>query len=161
MVVCNIGDASIGCGPVYEGMNFAAMDQFKTLWENGYNGGLPIIFNIFNNHYGMGGQTCGETMAYDVMARLGAGITPNQMHAERVDGYNPLAVIDAFRRKRELIEKGEGPILLDVITYRFSGHSPSDASTYRTKEEIAMWQENDSIVEFKKQLLDAKVSTKN
>ena len=160
MVICNIGDASLGCGPVYEGMNFSAMDQFRTLWEDEYKGGLPVIFNIFNNHYGMGGQTCGETMAYDMLARLGAGITPSQMHAERVDGYNPLAVIDAYRRKRELIEKGEGPILLDVVTYRFSGHSPSDASTYRTKEEIAMWEENDSIVEFKNQLIDAKVSTK-
>lgn len=160
MVICNIGDASVGCGPVYEGMNFSAMDQFKTLWEDGYKGGLSIVFNIFNNHYGMGGQTCGETMAYDVIARLGAGITPSQMHAERVDGYNPLAVIDAYRRKREILEKGEGPVLLDVVTYRFSGHSPSDASTYRTKEEIALWQENDSIVEFQRQLLEAKVATK-
>jgi len=160
MVICNIGDASIGCGPVYEGMNFSAMDQFKTLWEDGYKGGLPIVFNIFNNHYGMGGQTCGETMAYDVIARLGAGITPSQMHAERVDGYNPLAVIDAYRRKRDIIEKGEGPVLLDVVSYRYSGHSPSDASSYRTKEEIALWEENDSIVEFKKQLVDAKVATK-
>jgi 2-oxoisovalerate dehydrogenase E1 component len=160
MVICNIGDGSMGCGPVYEGMNFSAMDQFKTLWEDGYNGGLPMIFNIFNNHYGMGGQTCGETMAYDVLARLGAGITPSQMHAERVDGYNPLAVIDAYRRKRKIIEKGEGPVLLDVITYRFSGHSPSDASTYRTKEEVAMWESQDSILAFKKQLSEAKVATK-
>jgi len=159
MVICNIGDGSMGCGPVFEGMNFAAMDQFRELWEDGYNGGLPIVFNINNNSYGMGGQTCGETMAYDVLARFGAGITPSQMHAERIDGYNPLAVIDAYRRKREIIEKGEGPVLLDVITYRFSGHSPSDASTYRTKEEIAMWEENDSIVEFKKQLKAAKVAT--
>ena len=47
-------------------------------------------------------------MAYDMLARLGAGVTPNQMHAERVDGYNPLAVIDAVRRKKELLLKGEG-----------------------------------------------------
>jgi len=160
LVICNIGDGSLGCGPVFEGMNFAAMDQFKTLWEDGYNGGLPLVFNIFNNHYGMGGQTSGETMAYDVAARLGAGISPTQLHAERVDGYNPLAVIDAYRRKKAIIERGEGPVLLDVVTYRFSGHSPSDASTYRSKEEIAMWEENDSIVEFKKQLSDAKVATK-
>ena len=160
MVICNVGDASMGCGPVFEGMNFAAMDQLKTLWEDGYNGGLPIIFNIFNNHYGMGGQTCGETMAYDVLARFGAGISPSQMYAERVDGYNPLAVIDAYKRKRKLIENGEGPILLDVITYRFSGHSPSDASTYRTKEEVEKWQEQDSIIEFKKQLMDAKIAPK-
>ncbi len=49
VVVCNIGDASLGCGPVYEAMNFSAMDQFKTLWEEGRKGGLPIIFNVFDN----------------------------------------------------------------------------------------------------------------
>ncbi len=159
IVICNIGDGSLGCGPVFEGMNLSAMGQFKTLWEEGYNGGLPLVFNIFNNHYGMGGQTSGETMAYEFAARLGAGISPTQMHAERVDGYNPLAVIDAYRRKRKILEDGDGPVLLDVVTYRYSGHSPSDASTYRTKEEIAMWEENDSIAAFRKQLLDAKVAT--
>ena len=61
-----------------------------------------------NNFYGMGGQTAGETMAFDYLARVGAGVNPQSMHAERVDGYNPLAVADAIRRKRELIEKGEG-----------------------------------------------------
>ena len=158
IVICNIGDGSLGCGPVFEGMNLAAMGQFKSLWEEGYNGGLPLVFNIFNNHYGMGGQTSGETMAYDFAARLGVGISPTQLYAERVDGYNPLAVIDAYRRKREILESGEGPVLLDVVTYRYSGHSPSDASTYRTKEEMAMWEENDSIIAFKKQLLDAKTA---
>ena len=53
VVVCNIGDASLGCGPVYEAMNFSAMDQFKTLWEEGRKGGLPIIFNVFDNFYGI------------------------------------------------------------------------------------------------------------
>ena len=57
LVVCNIGDGSIGCGPVYEAMNFAAMDQLRLLWDESHKGGLPIIFNIFNNFYGMGGQT--------------------------------------------------------------------------------------------------------
>ena len=49
----------------------------------------------------MGGQTCGETMGYEIAARIGAGVNADQMHAERVDGYNPLAVIDAYRRKTE------------------------------------------------------------
>jgi 2-oxoisovalerate dehydrogenase E1 component len=160
MVICNIGDGALGCGPVYEAMNFAAMDQYRMLWDEAHKGGLPIVFNIFNNSYGMGGQTSGETMAYGYVARLGAGITENQMHTERVDGMNPLAVIDAYKRKKELIAKGEGPILMDVITYRISGHSPSDSSSYRSKKEIEAWQEADSIVEFKKQLLDAKVATK-
>ncbi|MCK5128399.1 MAG: dehydrogenase [Clostridiales bacterium] len=159
MVICNIGDGAIGCGPVYEAMNFAAMDQYTTLWEDGYKGGLPIVFNIFNNSYGMGGQTAGETMAYDVLARLGAGITPSQMYAERIDGMNPLAVIDAYKRKKDLILEGKGPILLDVITYRVSGHSPSDSSSYRTKEEIDAWIAADSIKEFKKQMLAAKAAS--
>lgn len=159
LVICNIGDGSIGCGPVYEAMNFSAMDQLKGLWDEKHNGGLPIIFNIFNNSYGMGGQTSGETMAYREVARLGAGVTPSQMHAERVDGYNPLAVIEAYKRKREIIENREGPVLLDVLTYRISGHSPSDASSYRSKEEIEMWREADSIVAFAKDLKASKIAT--
>ncbi|MCG8485734.1 MAG: thiamine pyrophosphate-dependent enzyme, partial [Clostridia bacterium] len=103
IVVANIGDASLGCGPVWESINMAAMGQFKNLWEEGYNGGLPVLFNIINNHYGMGGQTSGETMAYDMVARLGAGVNEDQLHAERIDGYNPFAVIDAVKRKKKIL----------------------------------------------------------
>lgn len=159
IVVANIGDGSLGCGPVWEAMNFSAMDQLRQLWDEEHRGGLPILFNVFNNQYAMGGQTQGETMAYDMLARLGAGVTPNQMHAERVDGYNPLAVIDAVRRKKELLLKGEGPVLLDVVTYRYAGHSPSDASSYRTKEEMAAWQEVDPLITYRAQLIEAGVAT--
>jgi 2-oxoisovalerate dehydrogenase E1 component len=160
IVVCNIGDASMGCGPVWEGISFATMDQFRTLWEGEYKGGLPIIFNFMNNQYGMGGQTCGETMGYDILARIGAGVNAEMMHSERVDGYNPLAVIDAFRRKKKIVEERKGPVLLDTLTYRISGHSPSDASSYRSKEEIEAWENVDSIVTYGSQLIDAKVATK-
>ncbi|MCX6237209.1 MAG: thiamine pyrophosphate-dependent enzyme, partial [Bacteroidia bacterium] len=159
MVVANIGDASMACGPVWEGLSFASMDQFKELWEGDMKGGLPVIFNVMNNQYGMGGQTCGETMGYGKVARIGAGVNPEQMHAERVDGYNPLAVIDAYRRKRKVIEEKNGPVLLEVLTYRYSGHSPSDASSYRSKEEVEAWQKQDSITSFGKGLIEAKVST--
>ena len=67
------------------------------------------------------------------------------MHAERVDGYNPLAVIDAFERKRAVLLEGRGPVLLDTVTYRISGHSPSDASATGPKEEIERWQQADPI----------------
>ncbi len=159
IVIGNIGDASAGCGPVWEGLCFATMDQFKTLWDEKHRGGLPLIMNFFNNFYGMGGQTAGETMGYDVLARIGAGLTPNQMHAERVDGYNPLAVIDAIARKKKIIAAGEGPVLLDTITYRFSGHSPSDASSYREKSEIEAWQEHDPLKTFAASLIEAGVCT--
>ncbi len=157
IVISNVGDGAVGCGVVYESMNFASMDQFRQLWEK--EGGLPILFNFFNNDYGMGGQTRGETMAYDFLARLGAGISPTQLYAERVDGFNPLAVIEAMKRKKALLLEGKGPAMMDVVTYRFGGHSPSDAMSYRTPEEVAAWQEIDPIVTYRKALVDAKIES--
>jgi len=158
IVVANIGDASLGCGPVWEGMTFATMDQYTELWGGDMKGGLPIIFNIMNNQYGMGGQTCGETMGYSVAARVGAALNRENMHAERVDGYNPLALIDAYERKMKLIKKKKGPVFLDVLTYRFSGHSPSDSSSYRSREEIEAWESVDSIISFGEELIKAEVA---
>ncbi len=158
IVVANIGDASLGCGPVWEGLTFAAMDQYRELWEGDMKGGLPIIFNIMNNQYGMGGQTCGETMGYSIAARVGAALNREGMHAERVDGYNPLAVIDAYERKMQILEEKKGPVFLDVLTYRFSGHSPSDSSSYRSKEEIEAWESVDSIASYGLELIAAGVA---
>src|ERR1022692_4989075 len=159
IVVCNIGDASFSCGPVWEGITFSAMDQYTKLWDQSLGGGLPILFNCMNNFYGMGGQPNGETTGMQFLARLGAGVNPEQMHAERVNGSDPLSVIDAFRRKKQTLAEGRGPVLLDTITYRISGHSPSDASSYRWKEEIQLRQRVDSIVAFRKRLVDAHILT--
>ncbi len=158
VVIANLGDGSAARGPVYESMNFSAMDQYTQLWEDGYKGGLPIIYNFSNNHYGMGGQTKGETMAYDDLARLGA-ITPSNMNAERINGWNPLAVIDAYKRKIQLIKEGKGPVLLDVVTYRFTGHSTSDVNSYRTDEEIEEWRKYDPIKIFPAEIVEAGVAT--
>lgn len=155
IVVCNIGDGSTARGPVWEGMVFSAMDQFRTLWDDEMKGGLPLLFNIMNNQYAMGGQTRGETMGYDYVARIGAGINPEQMHAERIDGYNPLAVIEAMNRKLQILREKRGPVLLDTITYRYSGHSPSDADSYRTNDEKDLWQKQDSIANYRLQLVAA------
>ena len=145
IVIANIGDSSAASGPVWEAMNFAAMDQYRTLWDADLGGAPPILFNFINNFYGMGGQPQGETLGFGSLARVGLGVNADAMHSERVDGYNPLAVADATRRKKALLLKGRGPALLDVITYRYSGHSPSDASSYRGRAEIALWRAQDSI----------------
>jgi len=158
IVIANIGDASLGCGPVWEGFSMAAMDQYRELWDGEF-GSPPVLFNIMNNHYGMGGQTRGETMGYGQVARIGAGINPEQMHAERVDGYNPLAVADATERQKETLLSGKGPALLDVVTYRISGHSPSDASSYRSKEEMEQWKKEDCIKQFGDYLIKNKAIT--
>ncbi|MEG1548657.1 MAG: thiamine pyrophosphate-dependent enzyme [Clostridia bacterium] len=155
VVVCNIGDGSMACGPVWEGLMMSAMDQVRTLWGKD-GGGMPIIFHINDNFYGMGGQTMGETMGYGMVARIASGVSPTQLHAERVDGYNPLAVIDAYARKLPVAKK-DGPVMLDVVTYRISGHSPSDSSSYRTKDEIAEWEDADSIRSYGAQLIEAGV----
>ena len=164
IVISNCGDGATGRGPVLEALNFASMDQITKLWGMDgkfSDGGMPILFNVFNNHYGMGGQTRGETMGFDMVARLGAGFNPSQMHAERVNGYDPLAVIDAVSRKKQLLLEGKGPALLDVVTYRVSGHSPSDSSTYRTQEEIDAWKAADPILAFKNKLILGGVATED
>ncbi|MCJ8330596.1 MAG: dehydrogenase [Lentisphaeria bacterium] len=164
IVIANIGDASSACGPTWEAMCFSAMDQYRELWDKDIGGAPPILFNFINNFYGMGGQTDGETMGFDILARIGAGINEFAMHAERIDGNNPLAVADAIERKRIVLEKGDGPVLLDTITYRFSGHSPSDQSSYRSKEEVELWEASDCIQAFtdyittNKHMEEAKIS---
>jgi 2-oxoisovalerate dehydrogenase E1 component len=155
IIIVNIGDGSSSCGPVWEGICLAAMDQYKTLWQPPYRGGVPMIFNFMNNFYGMGGQPQGETMGFGILARLGAGVNPEQMHAERVDGFNPLAVADAILRKKQVLAEGGGPVLLDTVTYRYSGHSPSDQSSYRDKEELQAWLEQDPTVHYPKGLVEA------
>ncbi|MDD4772479.1 MAG: thiamine pyrophosphate-dependent enzyme [Eubacteriales bacterium] len=151
IVIANFGDGACGRGPVLESMGMSAMDQIKQLWDGG--AGLPILFNVFNNFYGMGGQTMGETAGFGMPARLGAGFDRNQMHAESVNGYNPLAVIDAVTRKKQLLLDGKGPALLEVKTYRTTGHSPSDSSSYRTPEEIEAWIDADPIAAYAEKLV--------
>ena len=159
IVIANIGDASSACGPVWESMNFAAMGQFKKKEEKKINGGLPIVYFFVNNFYGMGGQPIGETMGYENLARIGSGINPDKLHAEVIDGNNIFAVHDAISRSKEIIASGKGPVLLDCQTYRFSGHSPSDASSYRTKEEIDSWREVDPIHILEVNVLENRIMT--
>ncbi|MCC5948028.1 MAG: hypothetical protein JJT89_06185 [Nitriliruptoraceae bacterium] len=154
LVVANLGDGSTGCGPVWEALNLSAMGQFDRLWDESRRGGLPLVFFFVNNFYAMGGQTIGETMAYERLARIGAGLRHDNLNAETVDGNDPVAVADAMARAQATIEERRGPVLLDVQCYRQSGHSPSDASTYREREEMAKWSHIDPIATFGAQLIE-------
>ena len=84
IVICNIGDGSMACGPVWEGLMMATMDQYNNLWEGDMKGGLPLLVNVMNNQYAMGGQTRGETMGYDFLARIG-----------EQPGLRPLGITDS------------------------------------------------------------------
>jgi 2-oxoisovalerate dehydrogenase E1 component len=145
VTVASIGDGATGCGVVWEAINFAGMRQLRSLWDERYRGGLPVLFFFVDNFYAMGGQTAGETMSYDRLGRIACGFDEAALHVEVVDGSNPFAVADAVRRKRPLLEAGDGPVLLDVLCYRQAGHSSSDASAYRTNEERELWRALDPI----------------
>lgn len=156
-VTVNIGDGALGAGAVWEAMNMACMDQICEIWNK--DGGLPLLFTIVNNHYAIHDQPMGETMGFKKAARIGAGITPDQMHAERVDGTDPMAVIDAIARKKELLEREEGPALLELVAYRLSTHTLGKKADDRAKAEIADWKDRDPIKLYREKLLRARIAT--
>ena len=135
------------------------MGQFRTLWQAPFDRYPPVLFCCTNNFYAMGGQTRGETMAWDRLSQIGAGVGPAQLHAETVDGSNPLAMADAVARKAELLRAGEGPALLDIECYRYSGHSTTDTNAYRSRDEMKAWQAHDSITRFRDRLVEGGVIT--
>ena len=159
-VICTFaGDGAYANGVVLESLNWAAQDQFTgEIAETKF--GLPVIFCIINNHFGMTGRADGEVTGIDTLARRAAGFANNNMHAEVVNGMDILAVRDAIDRATALARSGKGPVLLEFDTYRYYGHSLSDPrNEYRTKEEEARWKEVDPISLLQKKLLDSKVFT--
>lgn len=151
LVLCLAGDGAYSNGIAHEAMNLSSMSQFTNgLMESKY--GTPIIFGIVNNGYAMSGQEAGEITGLDWLARRGAAYNLEAMHAEVVDGMNVLAVADSVRRAASLISKGNGPILLEFITYRYKGHSLSDPLSYRDRSEMEKWQKVDPIDIFSKEI---------
>ena len=151
-VLCMVGDGAANNGICHESFNMACMDQFER--------GTPVIYLFENNQYGMTGQQVGEVTGVDSLARRGTGYNEQAMHAEVVNGMSVLAVRDAVHRAREKCDSGQGPVLLDCLTYRYKGHSLSDdGSTYRSEREFEAWQAWDPIDVFAKELVSAAVAT--
>lgn len=153
------GDGAYSNGVVLEALNWAAQEQFSgPLAKTKF--GLPLIFIIVNNHYGMTGRADGEVNGVDHLARRAAGFDNENMHAEVVNGMDPMAVRDAVNRAKAIIAKGQGPVLLELDSYRYYGHSLSDPrNEYRTREEEARWKDVDPVPNFRAQLLSAKAVT--
>ncbi|MFA7230341.1 MAG: dehydrogenase E1 component subunit alpha/beta [Victivallaceae bacterium] len=159
VVCCFAGDGAYSNGVVLESLNWASQDQFTGKIAR-TKFGLPVIYCIVNNHFGMTGRADGEVNGVDYLARRGAGFDDDNMHAEVVNGMDVMAVRDAILRAREIIRQGKGPVLLELDTYRYYGHSLSDPrNEYRTREEEARWKAVDPVDTFRKQLIDAKVAS--
>ena len=130
--VCFFGEAAVNIGAFHEALNMAS------LWK------LPCVFMIENNRYGMGTEISRATANEDVVARAAA----YRMIGESVDAQDVFAVRDAVGRAVHLARAQRQPTLLEMRTYRFMGHSMSDAAsgTYRTKEELEENMKRDPIV---------------
>jgi 2-oxoisovalerate dehydrogenase E1 component len=160
VVCCFAGDGAYANGVVLESLNWACMEQFTGRLAKDHAFGLPVIYVVQNNHYGMTHRTDNEVAGVDVLARRAAGFADNNMHAEVVNGMNVLAVREAVARAAELCRRGKGPCLVELDTYRYYGHSLSDPrNEYRTRDEEAAWRLVDPVDTFSAELLAAKVLT--
>ena len=134
-----LGDGAVNQGQVYESFNMAA------LWK------LPVVYVIENNRYGMGTSVERASARPELYQRGQAyGISGQQ-----VDGMNVLAVKAGGDKAVAHARSGKGPIILEMMTYRYRGHSMSDPAKYRSKEEVSrMRQEHDPIEHLRKKLVD-------
>jgi len=158
IVCCFAGDGAFSNGVVLEALNFAAQGQFVNEIADGVRFGMPIVFLIMNNHYGMTGRADNEVTGIAHLARRAAGFADNSMHAEIVNGMDVLAVRDAVLRAAEGCREGRGPYLLELNTYRYYGHSLSDPrNEYRTRDEEIAWRDVDPVEKLKRELLETGV----
>jgi 2-oxoisovalerate dehydrogenase E1 component len=157
--LCFAGDGAYCNGISFESMNIASMGQFTNeLASEPF--GVPTIYTIVNNQYMMTGQVTGEVTGVEYMARRGAGFRPDNLHAEVMNGMDILAVMEGMRRAVDLAREGEGPVIRELLTYRYHGHSLSDPrNEYRAREEEAAWKAIDPIATLSKQLMDAGAAT--
>ena len=130
--VCFMGESVVNTGAFHEALNMAG------LWK------LPVVYIIENNRYGMGTALERASAIHDIYER---GAAYNMQRAQ-CDGQDVFAVQKAVQTAVDRARKESMPTLLEVRTYRFMGHSMSDAvsGTYRTKAELEEWQQRDPIV---------------
>jgi pyruvate dehydrogenase E1 component alpha subunit len=138
------GDGAANQGQVYESFNMAK------LWK------LPIVYIIENNRYGMG-TSLERASSQPDLSRRGASF---DIPGEQVDGMYIRMTHDAAKRAIEHARGGEGPYILEMMTYRYRGHSMSDPAKYRSKDEVAsMRAEHDPIEQVKARILEKKYGT--
>lgn len=143
VAVCFHGDGALGEGAWHEGLTLAAM------WD------LPVVYICENNQYGMS-KPAREAFKVAQLSEKAAGYG---IPGVTVDGNDVLAVYDAVAAAVERARDGQGPTLIEALTYRWRGHSKSDKNRYRTKDEIAQWKERDPIAAFAHRVLTEELAT--
>lgn len=143
VTICFFGDGAVRQGALHETFNMAMN------WK------LPVVFVVENNQYAMG-TSVSRTANHEDIYKLGLGY---EMPCMPVDAMDPEKVAEVAYEAVERARRGDGPTFIEARTYRFRGHSMSDAEPYRTKEEVALKKEEDPIVLVKKRILENKWAT--
>ena len=143
VTICYFGDGAVRQGALHETFNMAMN------WK------LPVVFVVENNQYAMG-TSVSRTANHEDIYKLGLGY---EMPCMPVDAMDPEKVAEVAYEAVERARRGDGPTFIEARTYRFRGHSMSDAEPYRTKEEVALKKEEDPIVLVKKRILENKWAT--
>ena len=145
VVVCFFGDGAVNEGAFHEGVNFAAVKKW------------PVIFACENNLYGASTPFAETSLNVDISSRGASYGIPS----EQVDGMDVLAVLAATERAVARARAGEGPTLLEFLTYRYVGHSRGDSRGYRTKEEEQFWKDRDPIDQLARTLVERGMATED
>jgi pyruvate dehydrogenase E1 component alpha subunit len=139
------GDGAVNEGEFHESLNIAS------LWK------LPVVFFCENNQYAMGTALAKSSAVPEIYKRAEAYNMPSQ----QVDGMDVEAVYRASQEAVARARRGDGPTLIEAITYRYKGHSMADAVTYRTREEEQAWHPRDPVNIYRRLLLDEGVASED
>ena len=139
IAICFLGDGANNQGTFHETMNMAK------IWN------LPVLFVCENNQYAIGTHINRSTAVLDQYKRVCA----YDMEASQHDGMDIDVVMEAAKKAVDFVRSGKGPYFIEFMTYRYRGHSMSDAKGYRTKEEEAEWQKRDPIKIYTERLIEA------
>lgn len=139
VTACFLGEGATNIGTFYDGLNMAAV------WK------LPLVMIVENNHYGMGTAVARASAVTNIVEKACAFDIP----AEQIDGDDVIKVRDTVAKMAGRARQGEGPQLIEAMTYRFRGHSMGDPQRYRTREEVEQAKKLDPIMRFRERILAA------
>ncbi len=145
ITICMFGDGATNIGYFHEALNLSKV------WN------LPVLWVCENNQYGMGTAVERASAVPEMRQKADGYGIPNS----RADGMDIMAVREATKEAIESVRGGNGPYFLEIVTYRFRGHSMGDPERYRQSDEVKKWQENDPIGIYRRYLVEHKIIPEN
>ncbi|MCB2210056.1 pyruvate dehydrogenase (acetyl-transferring) E1 component subunit alpha [bacterium] len=143
VTICMFGDGATNIGFFHEGLNLSKV------WD------LPVLWVCENNRYGMGTAVDRASAVSEIRQKAEGYGMPN----ERIEGMDVMEVRQKVSKVLDKIRKEGGPYLLEIMTYRYRGHSMGDPERYREKEEVKKWEESDPIGIFRKYLTENDIAS--